>query len=889
MSRRRSAQTTAIFHRRIDRFGRVAYGPTAQTAKGATRFVAFQRLVLAVTDGCSDGGRLAAHLLAFDLVVTEDDLRAALQGAHNAYRWRSHVCVDWERGNDWRDRRAVSGMTCVALAQTAYPIDVAAALAGLAELARRAVPRWADLSDEATRAHLFDAAQSWAVLHLPGFLAAHVLRDIPLQVLPRTALVREAVGRALAAELPPEGAPIRLALFDGVVSMEGGFDATVVEVLRRACREAHQRYREHSRARGWLLRELERVSHTAVCAGWVSALLYLWVWDLVESGTERVPQLAPVTIVNYTGPVLLPLAEILAAMSGIDPSGEVWQDAYLKILSASSQGNLANVASGLSAFHAFLRRWFDVEPLPIALHEAFDEGPPNANMIWPHEIERVFAWLDVKQGDERMRAGLIVAFRLAWATRLRTTELLTLRLRNVVGGAGEIEVAPLRRDGKTKSDSSVRLTAIDAQARAVLDAWIERRREEGAGDDDLVWGDPHAPRRVYRAGSMRFALSRILQCATGDPSVTFHTLSHRWVNEQIANLDEIVGTADLNPLDVMSAGAGHFSAATLRHYAHVVEFWLRREIDTELQAERCLTSDIAARYTGEPAARLRKRASRAGVSTDRIGWAAIDALRDDFRWPDVATLAPTAPPVPPAWIGATNRVTAAGVANVIEDLVAGTPERVVALRSGCSVRWVREIASAALSMLRLIGAAGHSRRVATITGESACIELRAWGKHPKRFNLASRHQRKYDPICARLPADREAPGWVAWAESYRDGYLALTRRDAGALLSWLSQSGVPVRELAVSMVSDADGTVVDAQRAIEGAFRTAYGIAPLVLSHIPRQGRPEIYLVWSSALIGSLPPKSATLSLDGLHAWMLAAGVAAELNVVSAESGESHE
>jgi hypothetical protein len=51
-----------------------------------------------------------------------------------------------------------------------------------------------------------------------------------------------------------------------------------------------------------------------------------------------------------------------------------------------------------------------------------------------------------------------------------------------------------------------------------------------------------------------------------------------------------------------------------------------------------------------------------------------------------------------------------------------------------------------------------------------------------------------------------------------------------------------------------------------------------MFEHVPHQARPKIYFLWSAQPIEEdVRPPSAAISLDGFHAWMLAAGVAAVL------------
>ncbi|MBK8025200.1 MAG: hypothetical protein IPK19_28390, partial [Chloroflexi bacterium] len=99
-------------------------------------------------------------------------------------------------------------------------------------------------------------------------------------------------------------------------------------------------------------------------------------------------------------------------------------------------------------------------------------------------MDRIHQWLARCDLDDRLRGAISVSLRLAWSCRLRTEELMTMRLRNVQGRS--LEVAPMIRDRQPKSDSSVRAMHLDDVAVSALDDWVRRRRTEGATDIDLL-------------------------------------------------------------------------------------------------------------------------------------------------------------------------------------------------------------------------------------------------------------------------------------------------------------------------------------------------------------------------------------------------------------------
>jgi len=866
--------TGAPLVRRTDRLGRLAYAPGEAGSRAVACFSQFAQFVLNQI-GVHRPGMVAASLIVFDAIGTLEDLRAALAAIDDVFVWCSRVYLDWEWRKGWIDRRMLSGITCRILAGAPHA-SATEAITQLTDFARSAVPRWSRHSDREVLDALFDSAMAWSAIHLPGALFAHVIRDAPYQVLPRAVLARSVCSSV--PEHPPAEVSLdatEMTLADLTLEPRVGVDIEFIADLAREVRAVLRTHRNHAQARAQLLTRLSSMTPQAKSAGWVGALLILWIRDLATAGTDRKDKLAPATIVNYTGPVLIPLAERLGEQQGFPDQTDVLTTIYEDVRDSASTGNQVNVASALTAFHGFLVRRFAVDPLSRRLHDAIAEAPPRANTVWPHEMDRTLTWLKSGDGDTRLHQSMALAYRLAWAARFRVFEILTLRLRNILQGGMEVEIAPLLRDGKAKTHASVRIVQLDPDAQRALGEWVERRLREGAQSIDLLFGDPYVPERIYRPGAMRLCLSKLLQQATGDTDVVFHTLSHRRAAVALADYLADPGVADVNPLDEIAAQFGHHSPQTLTHYLHSIEGWIRRELDQSLHASLHLTSFMAERLSGEPASRLRKRVSRSRCDDQAVYWAAIDRQAASGQWTKIEAAAQMVEPIPPRWLGKAQTIDPSVVADVLDDLLADVAVPVIASRASVEVQVVERIASSALQTLRLIGAAPARRRTGA-TAELAATELRAWARSTRAFELRRRHQSKFTDISWKLPRSRQDAVWRAWAEGYHNRYLALGERDADALLLWLADAGVSPLCLAMSAV-ESNTAASNKALLLAAKYHVAFGITPKMLTHAPRQGRPAVYLVWSSQVIEASPPPPASTSLDGLHAWMLAAGVAAQL------------
>lgn len=890
MSRGDEPKSSTIRTRR-DRASRIRYSTTDETLRAARRFGDFQHALLCGA-GLSPAAEVAARLISFELVLDRGELTTILSALPGGvYRSSTdELLLEWSWGAGWVDRRVLHPLTGRALECLGEAISLGELWRELAQRIRTVVPVWDDADDEAVLARLFDTGRAWAALNLPGFLVAHVCRDAPLCALPRSALARGETGRGLVdteIERLRRTDPRQLGgLLDAVLSEAppGSDLRPLIVALKSAIRSAIKLEGTHQRMRQGMLDAIAPLTDAAARAGWQVALIYAWTIDFVESGTQRVAALSVHTILGYVPPVLEPLLIALEPLPALPRDAGAWSKVYQQVLALRGPGARKNAASALASLHRHLVTWHEVEPLRAALHAELDELPPAANTIWPHELERIQTWLDAATFDTRLVATLRVAFQVAWSCRLRTSELLTLRLNNV--GEAVIEVAPMIRDRAPKSDSGLRTMVLDAPAQEVLARWVRRRRSEGAQDDSLLFGDPHTPERVYRRALLQQLLIELPRAVTGDPDVVFHTLSHAWCNRRIAERKRPAG--DVDWLTEVAAGMGHFSASSLRPYANQYESWLAEEIQRGLSLTLNLLSAQAARLLGEPEPRLRKRLERSRArNPDANAWILLSSWRPDQRWPGVTEGVVLAEPQRPHWLDGVTPVSVERVAWILDDLVRGSETDLLAwvcARNGCVVEQVREIVGVTMQLLRLIGAWTPKQRIWTMEGQED-IYMNAylrWGWCVSGIDWHRRHADKLGSIMSGLPTSVLDPVFIAWAEAYRPrGYLALTPGGAGTLFEWLRRCGVSGLCLAISTCRTEQLRRV---AAIQGAFRTVFGVKCQSFKHSEGQGTPDAYLLWSTKdITDGVRPPSASISLAGLHAWMLAAGVAAVLREGRAE------
>ena len=872
-----------------DGLGRVHFRPTPITSELSREFQDFQTRMLKRQIPIEDSlGKLALALLAFEAIVTPADLERALMCSTHAYCYRKQQVIEWVREDKRLDRRFLSTLSAVCLNEVARtPIDVTAARAAIRNAATAVYPNRARPIDD-----LFGAAIAWATEALPGVLVGHVLGVAPLCALPRSALTRDETGLALMTPVGPDGNP---GLADEVIGnalesyqqtpLSAGGTWAVVELVT-ACRH-NRRVSRHTSKRD-MLQECQRLSRRIGEADSLSALLLAWAGDLIESETLGLADVAPKTIQKYVSCIALPLHATVGAEDILNWSSEEYQACYNEIVAAALMGKRGNTASALSSWHSFLMRWLDAPPLLNRLHDKVEELLPAANVIWPREKARISEWLVDASGDKRLIEQLQVCVELAWGGRIRASELFYLRLHNFrcYDELLEVEIAPMLRDGKLKSNSAKRiLTYRDPAAIKIIRTWYDQRHAETALESDLVFGDPHSPKHVYRLGSLYSTLNHLTKSATGDPAASLHTWGHAWISREIAEAFVAPMHADIETLDLIATAAGHLSSSTtLRHYSHVFEHAIRHHVDHYLQ-QIDLTSREGAHWSGVLPTTLRQRAFARGISGKEVAWSAILARPLEGSHEHIATAFAMEVPRSPLASVIADQTRFETVLSALCDISRGMDSPTVALRARREADWVDEVVQCASMVLADLG---HQRRPRSET--SACrfdaltrdllsVEL--------AIDLTRIDQAKFASLrkaMGSISSDAGKTIATAWTRCYAGPYVGLDDVDAASeLFHGLSAAKISDQYLALSITlapgQTPDGPGLVAESQLQLAFRKSFGKEALVEYKAPRRGRPKNYLIWASRpLAEQSAPPSASLSVTGFNALLFALAVFVDLS-----------
>lgn len=851
-----------------DQVGRVQMFPLASAGAAVARFERFRRALAALDLIPIDSAAMPlACLIAFEVVCERSSLSLAYTSAGSMRQWRGQPFIDWATTDRGLCRRYLSPLTAIALAAQPNLPPLPAAMVVLRDaLAANGLCRTSD-DPVACIAALHADACAWAVHHLPGYLASHVIGVAPLACVPRTALAREESRLALVAADEAD-----VAEPDPGDACAG--DARNASGLRRALRDAlavEQGVAEHVQRRRVLVR-LDRLRRSTSIRDLPLRLVLDFAVDLIARGTPQTEPLALVTAADYLAHVIDGLLAELPAVLAEPSDADRWLRAYVRISDGVHPGARHKASAALSAFHAFAVGALDAPALRgPAVRGVAVEPPPRANLVWPHEIDWMRGQLEPRDGDrliEQVRAVL----ELVWATGARIGDAWSLLMHGVRDAENhylEIAFDPVPAVDRQKTHTAVRqLLVRDSIATQTLLAWHRRRVREGAEPRDLLFGDPHAPRRIWRESETVALLSGLLKTATGDRDVSIHTLRHSRVTFEFMGI--AAGVDADRSAERISAAIGHASSATThRHYDHGHDLALRMRLD-DLERRIDLPERAASSWLGVRPGTLRKRWSRARVVASEWIWTALTDRRRQLPIPSVVSGYRLGIPAPVDLRLAERRTTVADVLRVLCDTLAGHSVASIALRADLPEPIVRRVVHCALSL------AGRATVDAELDGRPDLLLAFALKAARPFVGLGATQQGKLQPLLTYFAA-RTAPQQpgepdlqtvcAAWRGCLVGRYVSLESQGAAfTLLRLFSVAGMSARSVIVRLApcaSEGDDHLADQLRE---RCVAALGALPRIERCAPRRGRPRAYL-----LLGAdrdSPAASRETDSSGLHALM---------------------
>ena len=610
--------------------------PTREAPAAAERFERLIRWTLSNAITVLSRPQLTiATVLALEGLVSEQELLAFLLALPSMVQRGDDIQVAWKT-NEVIGRRNLSALTVVAFDGICNvekaQINWTQELDKFKDTLRQFYPganklRKSELLPQA----LFDAS-AWLYLHCPMACFAYVSGQLPLSLLPDSAHDRKCGRRINQKQADQEildNDPLAAAKD---LAFEKAFDDSrpasqsrwIVEGLKalvavtsgpNGIRSADYLARDKVRQR------LESVCATLARSGTpVDALLLAWVLYLFETGSVRLRNPKVSTITRYVNAVVECLhgALMKIAVSPADMDQDAWEKLLGDLLAAADITSEARCA--LASFHYFLVSEFGLDPLPWMFRGGEEVSVVAANVVWPHEIKRAFELIADFGFDERLKQMMRVMLALGADNKLRIGEVRSLRLSSLRPAGDDllIEIAPRRSHHSGKSSAARRmLTLRNAEHCMIVKVWLQRRETESAEPGDLLFGDPHQSDKGYKLGACQRLLNQMLRSATGDPDISFHSLRHSVICQEL--LQPLMKAGDhhtISPTHQTAVESGHrHESTTFINYFHMPEgsirFWIDKAVASHLDSPA-----VAAKWLGRPAATLRQGRLRAANQSD---------------------------------------------------------------------------------------------------------------------------------------------------------------------------------------------------------------------------------------------------------------------------------
>lgn len=605
--------------------------PVLGAPTGATRFEKFLNNANQLVIGLEPTKQLILCSLLFEGITSYQSLLGLLNSGHERCQMANEQHVVWESSEAELHTRALDARTVIATSRVAGSTDWQKELAGFKSSLIEHYPDSLHCLARDVWDMVFHDVTSWICLHLPKAVLGILLGEIacislPLEVLKRANKTR--IGCASTAiEDPDLGlSPAHDQAMDALVDdeTEGGRARYLQEIRDLLSGSSADEIRVSNPSwRAGVEIRLASVSDMVSKGGTnADAVLLLWVHYLLTVGSLRLNNPSVSTVARYLKSIGQVISEELgsAKSSVLHMEEEEWSDLFDRF---AERAVTDEQRTGLAAFLKFCVDVFGIQPQASVLFPTKDsEAQVHANHVWDHELEQCLIACDAL--SENQRVCLSVQFMLSMAVcfPLRIGELQGLRLEDftVVGDVVELRYQPRSAQHQGKSRSAKRVMhSSDARWSGNVSAWLRRRTMEeadGMGAKALVLGDPHQPLQTYRFGMCSRLLNTLLKHATGDRTVSFHTLRHAWVNRAVLQaVHQVARLKTVDPLQEIAVQVGHNDVrTTLLHYFHLPASALRTSLDYVFMQKE-MPSATASFWLTVSSQALRKAKQRASDKT----------------------------------------------------------------------------------------------------------------------------------------------------------------------------------------------------------------------------------------------------------------------------------
>lgn len=913
-----SSQAEADLQFRVSA-GDAVWSLRRESAARAARFSAFVQQLPGQWPTVSDEVRAVLCALAYECVLTRQDLLCLLVSSAQQKTIPHAVRVTWEQkcGKNTRfESRCLSARTVLALKKVSSFIDWPNAISSTEQHLQKSYPFLVPPPPAVVLEEIFLDASAWNFLHLPACLYSHIRSAISMPSLPDTVLDRLNAKDVLQfgtrdTEPDPHTEPpgtaeveqVQDASMDIVLDLPSNrapaFPRKSIELLKSLCavssNDAGIRLSTHL-ARASTQTKLTLATSIFTGEGWVGATLAALVTHLLHHGSIRKENPAVSTLSAYVGELLEPLANALIRLN--KPPILMMQEDWVELFeSLAQQGGTQLRGASLSALHLWAIRSFGCDPMPQIMFA--QNGPPqraHANVVWPDEQARAIQAAASITLDERVNAQCTVMLILGCTGLFRISELTSLRTTDIQATPEGVRVVvdPSRGTHGGKSRAARRVVYLkEVEAlKHVLDFRDRRDMESNFDPSEPVhlFGDANKPHKLYQFGLCTRMTNQVLKACTGDESVSFHSLRHTSASDRCLQLltGPFAPTA-IAPLHVLLHEMGHASPTTLWNtYFHFGEFAIRSGIDKVAEVRQMNATEVGF-WLQESPSTLRQQLHRgsvgdaAGFYWKRIESAAFGPDANAHRPGQPYGLSMTPAPEP----SSATQIDYEWILKGLSAIVSDVPSSAIRSRLSCTDEHVNRLCLAIQQSLQALRLQRRSK-LSSLLLETATVDhcvawarehlrRQAWSFQPARsegIHLLHRHLKGH--AAEAFPAAR------AWCAMYSSAVLSL--EDSIAVISFLrtlNDAGFPPQGLVVRVQALESG-VSQLQReqhiraaitAINAITIEALGTDVRVEQVRPRRGYPQRYLLAGRRTFrgGDAAPSAATCMRElhgvffGLH------------------------
>lgn len=636
------------------------------------RFEPFQRFVLSANPLLTPPSLALASLIAFDSVVTPQDVALAYEALQSVHLYRMHPTIRWEVPNDKvvpsgkgeasstskpvrqvHDERVISCFTVIAAAQVQIWAPLIDSISELEEAMQIEVSAKRERRLPRSFAQLMLAAHGYAGANLASAARAHVLGQVRMVALDPISASRDSSRLVMRAEdvdfevedaVAKNATLIARAVAQAIGSCGGeselaSHELVLVEDLVRACNAGNRL--APTAASYAVRRELSGVELRIGDRHVWSRLMLLIAYDMMQE-----KDLAMASMGRYFSGGAIAVVRAVRELRLHKLDAKELCEKLLAAEEEAVESNKASVRILAKALVAQLVEQDMINPtrLPKGIGERY-QGGVRAQVVWPHEVARAIKWIDLALA--RAPSDLILpmvrcAIGIGAGTGMRIGEVMRIRLENlaVVQNAVQVMVAPTRMDPALKSRESRRTCILsDAtsikhilqflsashnivlrgfdEAGAITDLDSEQLNRILHDRDVLLFRDPHQSHALWHEAAVRKWISIVLKAATGHVKATFHDLRHTWVSLGNEADFALRSESAVGCFDLRANALGHaVNDLMFTTYTHLFGIAMRRSIDDRLVNSELLRTGSMASWIGRSDTALRKSLSRSGLCVE---------------------------------------------------------------------------------------------------------------------------------------------------------------------------------------------------------------------------------------------------------------------------------